>query len=225
MKKIFFPFLGFLLIIEIAGISSAQSDLKIEGKRFISQRPPFEVTLPSELRFVHSSSIESPKENSLTRVYIYTKERDRKVEELLIVQIADKTNPQAGPMNVPPIRPYTEKRTYQRDRVKKGELVVDYLVQLMAWNPDAPSLQPIVKKGVIIPSHWALQGQFLFNYLGEHAVFFKYSRDINSFGIKVSEEGNHWEKDFISKNEKKVLETFQKKFMEMLNSIQIKNIL
>ena len=31
---------------------------------------------------------------------------------MLIVQIADKTNPQAGPMTVPPLKPYTEKRVY-----------------------------------------------------------------------------------------------------------------
>lgn len=225
MRKIFFVFLGLLLVIEISGIrvSSAQRGLEIEGKGLISQNPPFTVTLPSELKWVHFSSFESPKENSRTRVYLYIKEKGMKVEELLIVQIADKTNPQAGPMNVPPLKSYTEKRTYLRDKVKKGDLVIDYLIQLMAWNPEAPSLQPILKKGFTIPSHWALQGQFLFNYLGEHAVLFRYSRDVNSFGMKVSKEGKSWERDFISKNEKKVLEIFQKNFMEMLNSIQIKN--
>ncbi|MGB9628103.1 MAG: hypothetical protein ACPL6D_05545 [Thermodesulfobacteriota bacterium] len=224
MRKIFFVFLGLLLIIEIGGVrvGSAQRGLEIKGKGLISQNPPFTVTLPSEFKWVHSSSFESPRENSLTRVYLYIKEKDRKIEELLIVQIADKTNPQAGPMNLPPLKPYTEKRTYQKDRVKKGELVIDYLIQLMAWNPDAPSLQPIVKKGITIPSQWALQGQFLFNYLGEHAVFFRYSRDVNSFGIKVSAEGRSWEREVISKNEKKALEIFKKDFLEMLNSIQIK---
>jgi hypothetical protein len=93
----------------------------------------------------------------------------------------------------------------------------------MAWNPDAPSLQPIVKKGLIIPSRWALQGQFLFLYQGEHAVFFRYSKDINSFGIKVSEKGDDGGKGSISGNEKKVYETFQKSFMEMMGSIQIKS--
>ena len=71
-----------------------------------------------------------------------------------------------------------------KDKVKKGELEVDYLIQLMAWNPDAPSLQPIVKKGLVVPSRWALQGQFLFPYQGEHAVFIRYSKDVNSFGFK-----------------------------------------
>jgi hypothetical protein len=93
----------------------------------------------------------------------------------------------------------------------------------MAWNPDAPSLQPIVKKGIVIPSHWAIQGQFLFVYLEEHTVFFRYSKDINSFGLKTSEEGKAWEKESISGNEKKVYETFQRNFIEMINSIQIKN--
>ena len=142
---------------------------------------------------------------------------------MLIVQIADKTNPQAGPMSVPPLKPYIEKRLYSKGELKKGELEVDYLIQLMAWNPDAPSLQPIVKKGIVIPSHLAIQGQFLFVYLGEHTVFFRYSKDINSFGLKTSEEGKAWEKESISGNEKKVYETFQKSFMEMINSIQIKN--
>jgi hypothetical protein len=107
--------------------------------------------------------------------------------------------------------------------MKKGELGVDYLIQLMAWNPDAPSLQPILKKGFIIPSSWALQGQFLFLFQGEHAVFFRYSKDVNSFGMKVSEKGDDWEKGLISGNEKKVYEAFQKTFMGMIDSIQIKN--
>ena len=222
MRKIFFAFLSLVLFIG-PEVSSAQKDLKVEGKRLISQRPPFTVVLPSELKWVHSYFFENPKENSLTRVYLYIKEKDRKLEELLIIQIADKTNPQALPMTTPSLKPYTESRMYSRDRLKKGDLEIEYLTQLMAWNPDAPSLQSIVKKGITIPSHWALQGQFLFNYLGEHAVFFRYSRDVNSFGMKISETGKSWEKNHISKNEKKVLETFQKNFMEMLNSIQIKN--
>jgi hypothetical protein len=141
---------------------------------------------------------------------------------MLILQVADKTNPQAGPMTAAPLKPYTEKRLYSKGKVKKGELEVDTLIQLMAWNPDASSLQPIVKKGFIIPSNWALQGQFLFLYLGEHAVFFRYSKNVNSFGMKVSEKGEDWEKGRISENEKKVCETFQKSFKEMIDSIQIK---
>ncbi len=103
-----------------------------------------------------------------------------------------------------------------------GELRADYLIQLMAWNPNAPSLQPIVKKGIMIPSRWALQGQFLFVYQGEHAVFIRYAKNVNSFGLKISEEGKDWERESISGNEKKVYEAFQKTFMEMINSIIIK---
>jgi len=198
-------------------------DLEIKGKQLISQKPPFHLILPSEFQWMHSSSVEYPKENSLTRSYFFIKQKEKQVEEMLIVQIADKTNPQAGPMSVPPLKPYIEKRLYSKGELKKGELEVDYLIQLMAWNPDAPSLQPIVKKGIVIPSHWAIQGQFLFVYLEEHTVFFRYSKDINSFGLKTSEEENAWERESISGNEKKVYGTFQKSFMEMINSIQIKN--
>jgi hypothetical protein len=151
------------------------------------------------------------------------KTKGKQIEEMLILQIADRTNPQAGPMTVTSLKPYTEKRLYSKGKVKRGELEVDHLVQLMAWNPDAPSLQPVMKKGLILPSHWALQGQFLFLFQGEHAVSFRYSKDVNSFGIKVSEKGEGWEKGILSGNEKKAQETFQKTFVEMIDSIQIKS--
>ena len=179
--------------------------------------------MPSEFRPVHSFSHENPEDNSLTRVYFFIKEKNRQVEEMLILQIADKTNPQAGPMTAPPLKPYHEKRMYSKNKVKRGEVEIEYLVQLMAWNPDAPSLQPIIKKGITIPPHWALQGQFLFIYLGEHAVFIRYSKDVNASEIKISEDGDKWNKDSISGNEKKAYETFQKKFMEIIDSIRIKN--
>jgi hypothetical protein len=79
-----------------------------------------------------------------------------------------------------------------------------------------------VKKEIVIPSHWALQGQFLFVYQGEHAVFVRYSKDVHSFGLKISEERKGWEKGSISGNEKRVYETFQKAFMEMIDSIKLK---
>jgi uncharacterized protein YkuJ len=79
-----------------------------------------------------------------------------------------------------------------------------------------------VKKGIIIPSHWALQGQLLFVYQGEHAVSIRYSKDANAFGFKVSEEGDKWNRESISGDEKKTYETFQKTFMRMRDSIQIK---
>jgi len=196
-------------------------DLELKGKQLISRRPPFILTLPSEFQLVHSASAENPSESSLTRSYFLVKEKNKRVEEMLIIQIADKTNPQAAPMTVPPLKPYTEKRLYVNDNVKKGELRVDYLVQLMGWNPEAQSLQPIVKKGFFIPSQWALQGQFLFPYLGEHAVFCRYSKDILSFGLKVSEKGDDWNKDSLKGNEMKICGTFKKTFMEIIDSIHI----
>lgn len=179
--------------------------------------------VPSDLRLIHFFSHDNPTESSLTRVYFFIKDREKKAEELFIVQIADKTNPQASPMTAPPLKPYTEKRMYLKGKIKKGDLEIEHLIQLMAWNPDARSLEPIVKKGIVIPRHWALQGQFQFIYLGEHAVALRYSKDVNSFGIKVSEEGRAWEKAHLKGNEKKAFETFQKGWMEMINSIQIKN--
>jgi hypothetical protein len=221
MKKTIILFISFLLF---AGniVNAARKDLDVQGKELTSQKPPFTLTLPSEFSLVHSFSHENPGESSHTRVFFFVKSKGKEVEEMLILQIADKTNPQAGPMTATPLKPYTEKRFYLKEKVKKGELELEYLIQLMAWNPDALSLQPIVKKGFVIPSRWALQGQFLFLFQGEHAVFIRYSRDVQTFGIKVSEKGEDWEKGRIKGNEKKVYETFQKSFKEMINSIQIK---
>lgn len=199
-----------------------ERDIGIQGKRFVSQKPPFTLNLHSEFRQIHSFSHENPGENSLTRAYFLIKTKGKQVEEMFIIQISDKTNPQAGPMTAPPLKPYTEKRLYSKGEVKKGGIEVVYMIQLMAWNPESPSLQPIVKKGIIIPSRWALQGQFMFVYQGEHAVLIRYSRDVHSFGLKVSEEGKDWNKDSYSKNEKRTYETFQKAFMEMIDSIHFK---
>jgi hypothetical protein len=221
MKKVIVALLCFILI-PFTTVNAAQKDLEIQGKKLVSQKPPFTLILPSEFNLVHFFSHENPGESSLTRVYFLVKSKGKQLEEMLILQIADKTNPQAGPMIVAPLRPYTEQRLYSMGKVKKGELEVDYLIQLMAWNPDSPSLQPIVKKGLVIPSHWALQGQFLFSYLGEHAVLFRYSKDVNSSGIKVSEKGEEWGKGVIKGNEKRTYETFQKSFMETIDSIQLK---
>ena len=199
-----------------------EKDLEIREKKLISQKPSFTLMLPSEFQLMHSSSVEYPKENSLTRSYFLIRQKEKQVEEMFIVQIADRTNPQAEPMNTPPLRPDSEKRMYLKDKIKKGDLVVDSMIQLMAWNPDAPSLQPIAEKDIVIPSHLAVQGQFLFVYQGEHAVFIRYSKDVHSFGLKISKEGKDWERDSISGNERKVYETFQKTCMEMIHSIMIK---
>jgi hypothetical protein len=69
----------------------------------------------------------------------------------------------------------------------------------------------------------ALQGQFLYIYLGEHAVYIRYSKDVNASEMKISGDGDKWNNDSISGNEKKVYETFKKNFMEMIDSIRIKN--
>ncbi len=198
-------------------------DLEIKGKHLVSYNPPFTSLMPTGLRFIYSFSHDNPKESSLTRIYFYVKEREKKAEELYILQIADKTNPQASPMTAPPLNPYVEARMYSKGKIKKGDLNIEYLTQLMAWNPDAKSLQSLLQKGIIIPRHWALQGQFLFIYLGEHAVFVRYSKDVNSFGIKVSDEGKAWEKGRLTGNEKRVVEIFEKQWKEIVNSILIRN--
>jgi uncharacterized protein YkuJ len=202
---------------------AALKDIELKGKQLISQKPPFTFSLPSEFRLIHSSSHENPNENSLTRVYFLIKEKNKQVEEMLILQIGDRTNPQAEPIRAPSLKPYTEKRMYLKNRKKKGDLESEYLIQLFAWNSEASSLQPVVKKGVVVPSHWAMQGQFLFNYVGEHVVLVRYSKDVNTFGLKVSETGKNWDRGSISGNEQKVYEAFRKGFLEMLDSIQIKS--
>jgi hypothetical protein len=221
MKKFFSVLFGLMAIPwVIAG--AVQKDVDLQGRKLISSRPPFTFTLPSEFNLVHSFLHENPSESSLTRVYFLVKTREKQVEEMLILQIADRTDPQSGPMIAPPLKPYTEKRLYSKGMVKKDEIEVDYLSQLMAWNPNAPSLQPIVKKGMVIPGHWALQGQFQFHYRGQNAVLCRYSRDINSFGLKVSDKGDSWEKGLISGNEKKASEAFQKSLMQIIDTIHIR---
>ncbi len=221
MRKIIFTLLSLILITWTAA-GATQKELEIQGKRLVSPKPPFTLTLPSEFNLVHSFSHENPGESSLTRVYFLVKTKGKQVEEMLILQIADKTNPQAGPMTAPPLKPYSEKRMYSTGKIKKGEADFDHLIQSMAWNPGAPSLQPLIKQRFVIPSHQTLQGQFQFIYQGEHAVLVRYSKDAHLFGYKVSEEGDKWNRDSISGNEKKVYEVFQKTFMEMINSIIIK---
>jgi uncharacterized protein YkuJ len=222
MKKIIIPLIG-LVIWMWTTLSLAAKDLETKGRQLISQKPPFTLILPSEFLLVHSFSQKNPGENSLTRGYFLIKEKNKQVEEMLILQIADRTNPQAEPIQAPSLKPYTEKRTYLKDRKKRGDLEIERLIQLFAWNPEASSLQPIVKKGFTIPSRWAMQGQFLFNYVGEHVVLVRYSRDVNTFGLKVAETGENWDKGSISGSEKKVYETFRKSFLEMVDSIQIRN--
>ena len=220
MKKILLVLLS-SLVIPWVNADATPKEIDVQGRKLVSLKPAFTLTLPSEFTLIHSYLYENPGESSLTRVYFLVSTQGKQVEEMFILQIADKTNPQAEPMTAPPLKAYTEKRLYSKGKVKKGQLEIDYLTQLMAMNPDAPSLQPIIKKGFIIPARWTLQGQFLFLYLGESAVLCRYSRAIASFGTKVSDKGDAWEKGVISGNEKKVYEAFQKAFMDMVNSIQI----
>lgn len=222
MKK-FIIFLIFFIGIGLAQNAYLRAkDLEIKGGWLISSNPPFMMKLPSEFRFIHSFSHENPKESSRTRVFFYIKERGKKLEEMFILQIADKTNPQASPITTPPLKPYTEKRRYSQGKVKKGDLEVEYLIQLMAWNPEASSLRPIIERGISIPHQWALQGQFQFIYLGEHAVLTRYSKEIQTFGLKVSTEGKDWERERLSGNEKRIYELFNKSFMDMIMSIEVK---
>jgi hypothetical protein len=222
IKKIIIPLIGLVAWLW-ATLAFAAKDLEIKGRQLISQKPPFTLTLPSEFRLIHSFSQENPEENSLTRGYFLIKEKNKQVEEMLILQIGDRTNPQAEPIRTPPLKPYSEKRNYLKEKKKRGDLEIERLIQLFAWNPEASSLQPIVKKGFTIPSRWAMQGQILFNYVGEHVVLVRYSRDVNTFGLKVSETGENWDRGSISGNEQKVYEVFRKGFLEMVDSIQIKN--
>ncbi len=220
MKKI-------LVLIIIFGVIcsnaiAAEKELEIQGKKLMSRTPPFTLNLPAELRLVHSSTVEYPEESSRTRAYFFIREKSKQVEQMVIVQIADRTNPMAEPMSVPPLKPDTEKGLYVRGKLNREKVGMDYLIQLIAWIPESPSLQPIVKKGLSIPSHLALQGQFMFIYGGEHAVFVRYSKDVGSFGMKVSGKGADWNKAAISGNEKKAVEAFQKDFMGAIDSLTIK---
>ena len=201
---------------------AVEKRVEVKGKQLISEAPDFTLNTPTEFRLVHSSSAEYPQRTSLTRVYLFVKEKNKQVEELLTVEIAERTNPQAEPIAVPPLKPLSEERMYSKGSVRKEERAIDYLVQGMAWNPAAPSLQPIVKAGIRIPAHWVLHGQFLFVYDLDRAVLIRYSKDVNSFGLKVSEKTESWNKASITGNEKKAVETFQKNFMDMVDSTTLK---
>jgi hypothetical protein len=220
MKKIVIPLIGLVIWIW-ATLSLAARDLEMKGRQLISQKPPFTLDLPSEFVLVHSFSHENPAEYSLTRVYFLVKTKARQVEEMAILQVGDRTDPQAGPITAPPLKPYTDERMYVKGKIQKGDLSIDHLIQLMAWNPDAPSLRPLTKKNIVIPSRWALQGQILFLYDGEHVVLLRYSKDIHSFGLKVSDEKGRWKRETISGNEKKVYGIFRKILTKMIDSIRV----
>jgi hypothetical protein len=218
-----------ILIILIAAIFvfysqtfGAEKLLDIKGNRLISYEPALQLVLPSELRLVHSLSTDHPRESSRTRAYLLIKEQKKTVEDLFILQIAEKTNPQAEPMTTPPLKPSSEERMYSKGQVKKEERQIGYLSQLMAWNPEAATLKPLIEKGFVVPSHLALQGQILFLYDTDHAVLLWYARDVETFGMKVSDRDDHWKKGSVSGNEKKAVDAFQKSLLTMIESIQFK---
>ncbi len=219
--KTFFAFIVVFVSL-CSSAMAAEKELEIQGKRLISRMPPFTLNMPAELRLAHSSMAEYPKENSRTRTYFFVSEKSEQVEQMVIVQVADRTNPEAELISAPPLKPDTEKGLYAKGKLTREKVGVDYLIQLIAWIPDHPSLQPIVKKGFRIPSHLAIQGQFMFIYGGENAVFLRYSKDVGSFGMKVSGKGANWNRELISGNEKKVQEVFQKDFMKMIDSLTFK---
>jgi hypothetical protein len=220
MKKVLLLIIIFVVICS-SGMA-AERELEVQGKKLMSRTPPFTLNLPAELRLVHSSTVEYPKESSRTRAYFFIREKSKQVEQMVIVQIADRTNPRAEPMTGPPLKPDSDKRMYIKRNLKKEKVEVDYMIQLIVWNPEAPSLEPIVKKGIGIPSQWALQGQILFSYGGEHAASIRYSRDVTSFGMRVSGKGDDWNRESISGNEKKAYEVFQKDFMGVIDSLTFK---
>ena len=219
MKRKMIP--HFLILLFLGAFLSGCAGVGVEIKegQLISQEPPFRLPITSEFRLVDSFG--HPGENSNTRGYIYIKEKDRQIEEMFILQIADRTNPEAGPITAPSLKPYAEQNMYSKDKIRRGEVEGDYLIQIMAWNPKASVLQAVVKKGFIIPSHLALQGQFQFIYQKEHAVSIRYSRDVNSYALKVSEEREKWVKESISGSEKQAYEIFKESFLKMINRIYL----
>ena len=101
MRKTVIALFWFLCWSHWAPADAAQKDLEVQGKKLVSQKPVFTLTLPSELNLVYSFSHENPGENSLTRVYFLARTKGKQVEEMLILQIADRTGPPVGPMTVP----------------------------------------------------------------------------------------------------------------------------
>ncbi len=210
-----------VILLGMLANSALGKELETKGRVVRFETPPFQVTLPVECQLVHRASVENRAENSRTRSYLLARWRQKQLQDLVIIQIADKTDPQAGPMIVPPLKPLSEKRLFSKGKLQRKGLEIDYLIQAMVWNPSSASLRILVDKGIAVPSSWVLQGQFLFPYYGEHAVFLRYSKSVDTFGWKVSDEGKNWERGSISGPEKKALETFEKTFFTMIDSIRV----
>jgi hypothetical protein len=221
MKKFVVVWILWILLpwIALANAVAAEKEMEVRGRELMVHSPPFTMALPAELRWAHSFSTDYPKESSRTRVHFFVREKNKQVQELLIIQIAERTNPRAEPISVPPLKPFSEDAAYLTGRLKRGDREFEYLVQLMGLNPKASSLQPLVKAGFSIPPHLALQGQGLFVYSLDQAVLVRFSKDAQSFGIEVSEKAERWKKGSIAGNEKKASEAFQKTFLDMIQSI------
>ena len=220
MKKLVLCSIG--MVFFFTGLSHGR-DLGVKGRQLVSKRPPFSLTLPGEFQGVYSTSVEHREENSHTGTDFFVRGQKKQIEEMVIVQIATKTNPQAGPMATPPLKPFHDKRMVSKGKIRKGDVEVEYLVQRMAWNPDSPSLQPILKKGWTLAPQWAMQVQILFQPDLDHAVLIRFMKDTRSFGLSVSGEEGPWNKEAITGNEKKVYETFQKTASGMIESLKITN--
>ena len=218
MSRKTIPYLILILFLGIFLSGCSASIVQVQKDRLVSSKPPFNLILPVEFKLMNS--FENQGDSSVTRAYIYIREKDKRVEEMLILQIAGRTDPKAESMTAPPLKPYGEETTYGMDKIKKGDLEIDYLIQSMVWNPMAPSLQPIIQQGLLIPSVMAIQGQIQFIYQKEYTISFRYSKDANSFGLKVSGDSKKWNKDSISGNEKQALEIFKETFMKMMESIK-----
>jgi hypothetical protein len=218
MKRIVLVLAG-LLFFAGSICTSAEREVDLRDKRLFSKTPPFSLLLPTPFRLVQSLTSEHPEQSSRTRAYFLITEKARKVEGLILLQIAQRTDPRADPMTAPPLRPSSEERTYSKGNVKQDGREIAFLVQLMKWNPSAPALKPIVQQGFLIPSHLALQGQFQLVYDQDHAVLVWYSRDVQSFGWKVSDRVNAWEKGILSGSEKRAVQAFEKSFLAIIKSM------
>lgn len=218
MRRKTIPYLILIVFLGILLAGCSASIVEVKKDQLISSKPSFSLFLPAEFKLMNS--FETPGESSTTRAYIYIKEKDKQVEEMLILQIATRTNPQAGPMTTPPLTPYTKERVYEMDKTKKGKLELDYLIQSMVWNAKASFLEPIIQQGLVIPTHLTLQGQIQFLYQTKYAISIRYSRDVNSFSLKVSSDTKKWNKDSISGNEEQAVKIFKESFIKMMDSVK-----
>ena len=119
VRRLFFVFLSALLVFCSKG--APEKHLEIRDKKMVSDAPPFTVVLPSEFQFIDFSSIEYPDRNSRTRTYLFIVEKNKQAEALLIVQVADKTDPAAEPISVPPLIPDGNERMYNKGEREEGK--------------------------------------------------------------------------------------------------------